>query len=492
MSQPQPPPLEVWLRSLPPERLQKVARAHAARAQALGLCVTQPDGSEKPIPPVLSPVVVDPAWLRGQVRDACHLAELVRKVTAGMLAGPERGEILDALWPFERTCIDAAGLPERLANVRADLFLGDRGAQALELNATIPAMQGYSDIAARAFLEAVGPELGLDQARIERAVADNGENTRALFESLQAFARARTGRNFERVALLHRPMDSQLSELRYLARRWEQLGVRALVAEGTELRWDGSRASVRGEPVDFIYRHIFARRIEPDTDLARLLPTPLAFPIANPVAAPYEMKRTFAELSRTAHEPELARRYGLDDADLALVRAFVPWTRPFRAGPTDGPDGERIDELVSHVAREPARYVLKRSWDYGGRAVFLGFEAELPVTLERAKVAFGEPLHWPDLVHRCAGDRVGGGFIVQERVVTRAEEHLLVTDAGPSWQPFFTDFSVYACVGQPDPGWGGVVRASTSAVVNIASGGGVAPVLNAAAAAPLLAAIART
>ncbi|MBS2028014.1 MAG: hypothetical protein JST54_08940 [Deltaproteobacteria bacterium] len=482
---------ERWLRELPPARLEPVASRYAARAKELGLCVTQPDGSEKAIPPVLSPFVVDDAWLKAQVDAAQHLTALVHRVTSGMLAGPEKTSILDALFPFERTCIESAGLAERLATVRADLFVGERGAQALELNATIPAMQGYSDIAVRAFLEAVGPELGLDAKAIERAVTDNGENARALFDALQLFCRARTGKPFERVALVHRPQDAQLSELRYLSRRWEQLGVRTFVIEVGELAWDGARVTARGEPVDFVYRHIFARRIEPDSGLGQMLQKRQTLPLSNPVAAPLEMKATFAELSRTAHEPALAKRYGLNDAALERVRAFVPWTRPLKHGPTDGPEGERIDELVAHVAHEPARYVLKRSWDYGGRAVFLGFEADLPVTRERAAAAFGEPLAWPELVKRAADDPRGGGFVVQERVVTQAAEHLLVTADGARWLPFFTDFSVYASLGQQTPGWGGVVRASTSAVVNIASGGGVAPVLRAQAAAPLLAALAK-
>lgn len=478
--------LHDWLRGLGPERLASIARRHAERARTLGLCITAPDGSESPIPPVLSPVVVDGAWLRTLARETQTLAELVRRVTANMLQGPERAELLEALFPFERTCIESAGLPELLGCTRADLFLGPTGAMALELNATIPAMQGYSDIAARAFLEAVGPELALDAAAIDRAVAANGENSVALLQALQAFMRARTGRPFESVALLHRPQDAQLSELSYLARRWTALGIRCVVAEADALDWDGAQAKVHGAPVDYVYRHIFARRVEPQSGLGRLLQTPSRFPLSNPVAAPYEMKRTFAELSRAGHEPEVARRHRLADEEVALVQRLVPWTRPLRAGPTVGPRGEAIADLVEHVCAEPAAFVIKRSWDYGGRAVFLGFESELPVERERARAAFGEPLSWPELVRRAVDDPRGGGFVVQTRVVTAPEQHLLVTDAGPRWQPFFTDFSVFASVGLEAPEWGGVVRASTSAVVNIAGGGGVAPVLRAQAAQPLV------
>jgi hypothetical protein len=484
--------LEHWLRALVPERLEGLARRYAARAESLGLCVTRADLSQVPIPPVLSPVVVQDEWLRARQQEAADLGELIRKVTQGMLAGPERNEILGALYPIERSCIEPRGAPEQLADVRADLFLGPSGAQALELNTTIPAMQGYSDIAARAFLETAGAELGLEPTRIDQAIAANGENAVALLEALQQFCQSRFGKAFERVALVHRPADSQLCELHYLARRWEALGIHAHVVEMSELAWDGAdKVTAAGARVDFVYRHIFARRIEPQSGLGRLLHLPQAFPLANPVSAPLEMKRTFAELSRTAHEPQLAQRLGLSEKDLELVRRFVPWTRPLLRGPTDLPDGTRVSDLVEHVAREPAQFVLKRSWDYGGKAVFLGFEADLPQTRAREVDAFGQELGWQELCQRAADDPRGGGFIVQERVVSQPEEHLIVTDQGPSWQRFFTDFSVFASVGQAQPRWGGVVRASSSAVVNIASGGGVAPVLRAGAAAELIAAAER-
>ena len=489
------PDLETWLRGLPKTQLDALAERFGRRAAELGLCVTLPDGAQRPIPPVLSPQVVSDAWLAAQRESAHHLTALVHKVAAGMLAGPERPVILDALFPFERTCIEAAGLPEQLANVRADLFLGEGGAQALELNTTIPAMQGYSDIAARAFLEVVGAELGLSAAEIERSVQANGENAVSLWHALQASARAQTGRPFERVALVHRPSDAQLSELRYLARRWEALGAHTVVCDVDQLTARGDQVLADGQPVDFIYRHIFARYVPPEGVLGALLQKRGAFPLANAVSAPMEMKRVLAELSRTAHEPAQARRFGLDGADVAHVAAFVPWTRPLVSGPTVGPDGARVAELVAEVAAHPEPYVLKRSWDYGGRAVFLGFEADAPSTRARAQAAFGEALEWPALVARAAADPRGGGFVVQERVRTSAREHLLVTEAGPSWQPFFTDFSVYASLGVDAPegggptAWGGVVRASTSAVVNIASGGGVAPVLHTRAAAPLLRAL---
>jgi hypothetical protein len=55
-----------------------------------------------------------------------------------------------------------------------------------------------------------------------------------------------------------------------------------------------------------------------------------------------------------------------------------------------------------------------------------------------------------------------------------------------STQPMFVDFSAYASLGMHPPPWGGVCRASSSSIVNIVGGGGVAPLLRDDVAAELL------
>jgi hypothetical protein len=465
---------------MPPASRDALAKRFAERAFSLGLAVTLPEGGERPIPPLLTPVVVDGPWLQSEVGRIGELTALIRQVTDSMLRGPERAEVLDGLFPFERECIEARGLPEVLAVVRADLFFEGGSARALELNATIPAMQGYSDAAVRAWLEAWAPELKLSSEQLEALIKTNGENTLALLAALRAYHRKRSGRELERIALIHRPQDAQLTELRYLARRWEREGIRATVAEASQLERRGDRVEISGQPIDLVYRHIFARRVEPSWGLAPLLKEPGLVPLTNAVAAPLEMKRTFAELSRCVLEPDLARRHGIDHDRLRALADLLPWTRPLRSGPTHDPDGKAVSNLLDEVAARPERYVIKRSWDYGGRAVFLGFEAELEVTRERSRQAFGEALHWPQLVQRAAADDRGGGFVVQERVRAEPAERLVCDAEGGAarWRTFFEDFSVYASLGLPDVPWGGVCRASLSAVVNIAGGGGVAPVLH--------------
>jgi len=63
-------------------------------------------------------------------------------------------------------------------------------------------------------------------------------------------------------------------------------------------------------------------------------------------------------------------------------------------------------------------------------------------------------------------------------VDVQRERHLLATPGGPVVAEVFVDYSSFASVGlEPEPAWGGVVRASGSRIVNIQGGGGVLPLL---------------
>jgi hypothetical protein len=153
-----------------------------------------------------------------------------------------------------------------------------------------------------------------------------------------------------------------------------------------------------------------------------------------------------------------------------------------------GPDGERTEDLVALVAADPKRFVLKRAWDYGGKAVFLGRSAGTVPYTERVKAAYGDLLGWPELCARAAADPAGGGFVVQEVVDSPPEDHLLCEPTGTVLPAsFFVDYSAYASVGLArQPAWGGVCRGSMSEIVNIVGGGGVLPLITSEVASKLL------
>jgi hypothetical protein len=459
------------------------APALARAAFSRGLAVTAKDGARRAIPVTATPVVLEASEIRRRAEQARLLSLATVKVSRAVLAGEAPEVLLGALSPLERQLAVATHARlERLAVTRVDYFVSDRP-WALEVNATIPAMEGYSDIAADTFIETVGAHGGLAGEEVARLKAANGSNALALHRALLTGYRAERGEGQQprRIALLCRRNDAQVSELLYLAERFRQLGTEADVVFPDELSGT-DRVEARGQAYDLVYRHLFVRRLEEaDAPWVRAflaeVPGRRAV-LLNPPASQVEVKTALALLSEALVDGALARGAGVTDAELAAVAACVPWTRLLRRVATVGPRGNPVADLVERVASEPDRFVLKRAWDYGGKAVFVGAARETDGFAARVEASYGSRLAWPELVARAAEDRVGGGFVVQERVETRPEPHLLCTEGGTLAADLFVDYSAYASVGlSPEPAWGGVCRGSSSLIVNIVGGGGVVPLL---------------
>jgi hypothetical protein len=463
----------------------------ARTAYARGLAVTRPDGTTRPIPVTATPVILDAAEIRRRATLSAHLSSATVKMTRAVLASERRELLLGGLSPLERALTERTfARVERLATTRVDYFVDTRP-RALEVNATIPAMQGYSDIAARTFLEVVGRHFRYPERALPALLALNGSNALALYRALlDGYAAERDGKPPDTIALLCRRNDAQITELRYLRERFREFGSDVDLVHPDEVEGE-EHFEVRGKRYELVYRHLFVRRLEETPapwveDFFGTVPGRKAV-LLNPPASPVEVKTTFALLSEALVEPGLAEWAGLSAEELEALRDSVPWTRRFQHGHAVGPDGERVEDLVARVAAEPRRFVLKRAWDYGGRAVLLGRSVDTPAYLERTRATYGAELSWAELCARAATDPTGGGFVVQEVVETTPEEHLLCEEGGNRALRLHVDYSSYASVGlERQPAWGGVCRGSTSEIVNIVGGGGVLPLLTTEVAQKLL------
>ncbi len=429
------------------EALERVGRAAAERAWSEGMTVLKPDGSVVPIPLVAEPEVVTREALAGAAAEAGRILAGAVKLARALLASGDARDRAALVEPFSGLEAEAmarlfeAPLPVLVA--RVDFLIPSEAGQprALELNATIPAMPAYADLAAFSWIRAAARARGRTPREENALVAACGSHMERLREALLAFYRQRGGTAARpSIALVHRPGDAQLGELRRLAAHFEQLGHRAealMPAECDPDRWD------------VLYRHVWAHRVDPQAPFARALREPARYVLANPVNGLLEAKSLFARLSECGADPALAGRAGLDPEERAAA-ARLPWTR--RLEP----------ELLPEVIGDRARFVVKRSWDYGGKSVHLGAEV-------------GQEA-WARTVEEAARDARGGGFVVQERIFATRRPATRIAPDGVTRGELYRDLSTYCGMGPSRPG-GSVVRAAASPVVNILGGGGLAPVV---------------
>jgi len=461
----------------------RLGRAFADEALRRGVHVVRPDGSLWPIPVLLSPVIVPKALLVQASHDARLLLDGLCRVTRQLMEQPnDLGNLVARLFG-DFSELEAAGLrqtyrdAEQLATARVDYLLDESGQpRALEMNATIPAMQGYSDSVAEAWLRTV-KQLG--DADVDRILAKNGRNTDELLASLVAHHRHAGGRQGASLDLVivARAGDAQRGELDHYVRRWTTLGHRVEVVTPDEIKLGSDGATVHGRKPDLFYRHIFARRLDPTSDFARMLLEPRRHRIFNPIASHLEVKGTLALLSEAAAEPQATM--GLSDEIIAAVRRTVPWTRVLGTGPSTGPDHKPIADLAAWARIEGRRLVLKRSWDYGGKSVFLGADLDDDGTQARLRSVVGPGLghtgqiRWADLVDHAVA--ASDAWVVQELVHARPQRHLRVDADAVRSVELYLDLSAYTNLGDAPAPTGGVVRASASRIVNILGGGGLAP-----------------
>lgn len=445
----------------------------AERAAHAGLAVTQPDGTRRPIPIGALPVILSDEEIAHRTALAAHLVSATAKAARWRMASSRRDAVLSALGSAEQRLVQATwnGAAD-LAVARVD-FLGSPKLHALEVNATIPAMQGYSDIAAEAWLATVAA----GRADLQQLMAANGSNALALLHALaDLYAQARAD-ELASIGLLCRRGDAQLTELEYLRERFRAAGLKVHIVHPDELTWQRGYLVHQGQPFQLLYRHLFLSRLDatpaPELEAAITASARHGTVVLNRPAPHLEMKSTLALLSFSAESPELAPTIGLTEVERQAIRSAVPWTRSLGVDPLDaGLDGDTFTKVCAN----PAAYVLKRSWSYGGNEVFVGRAHDTDAFWSRVQATYPDVNRWADLLDRARQDPHGGGYVVQRAVPRVLSEQVLCTPMATHRASVVTDYAAYASIGTM-PKWSGVCRAATSDVVNIVGGGAVVPIL---------------
>jgi len=132
-----------------------------------------------------------------------------------------------------------------------------------------------------------------------------------------------------------------------------------------------------------------------------------------------------------------------------VIRRTVPWTR--RLIPRKTQHGAREVDLIEHVRKHRAQFVLKPNDDYGGHGIAVGD----CLTSSEWDAA---------LSHALAGD-----YVVQEQVELRTEIFPIFSESRWALQPMYVDTNPFLFAGRVE---GAMVRLSDSPVVNVTSGGG--------------------
>ena len=285
------------------------------------------------------------------------------------------------------------------------------------------------------------------------------------------------------IAIVARSGDAQYGELRHYVRRWEALGHRAFIATPEVVRIEDGRAVVDGVIPDLIYRHIFARRLDPASDFARMCLRARALPRVQPDLEPPRGQGD-ARPARRRRPPTTPtpRASGSTTTSATAVARAVPWTRLLQHGPTTGPDGERIDDLARVDARpRPRSWCSSAAGTTAARASSSATSsptarpatARLRALLGRAPA---EVVDWDALVDFALADR--DAWVVQELVRGAARAPSARRRRAAPTRATCTSTCRRSPTSARRRGRRAArVRASESRIVNILGGGGLSPLV---------------
>jgi hypothetical protein len=415
------------------------------------------------IPASMDPLVIqDKLWMK--LRDDARLILFALQKLGAVLRQDPGHRLFAQLAPLEKEAADFAGL----ATARLDLFFDGDDLKVIEANTTIPAMQAYSDMIRRAYGEAFHP-----QKKIEHSNSDD-----LLHSLLEHYERTGGKSARPRLAIVARAGDSQRAELFWLQRAWQAQGYETLLLTPDEIEIRKGLLWGAAQPLDLVYRHIFAHRLAPNSAFARACLQAERYRVFNPIAAHLEAKGVLAELSRYAADPQLGLSIGLKDDEVDATVRRVAWSRLLERGPASLPDGTQVSDLISWVKERPQELVVKSSLGYGGHGIFIGSSFSEKSSLDRARklLAVSHEVSWPELIEALL--KMGGGqWIVQRKVSGRKIRHRFWSEGQWMEKETFIDCSIFTNSGVNFRPHGGACRFSTDAIVNIGQGGGLMPLL---------------
>jgi hypothetical protein len=301
-----------------------------------------------------------------------------------------------------------------------------------------------------------------------------------LFDSLDIMARFRQGRrvrfNPTMAPLLHALVASYRewggtaqppvmaivdwrnvptwTEFEILRDAFIELGVPTLVCDPRELSFDNGVLTAEGRRIDLVYRRVLMNDIVARPDECAALVKAYesrAVCVANTFRCKLAHKKAFFAVLTDERNASL-----FSEAERAVIRAHVPWTRLVSDAETVR-NGRRSGLLkVAEDDRE--NFVLKPNDEYGGAGVKLGWEMT--------------PSDWSAALRTALSDPPGS-WVLQEKILVRREVFPQFDEAGHvTMRDMLVDFAPYLFRGRMS---GYLTRLSATGLANVTSGGGQVP-----------------
>ena len=383
---------------------------------------------------------------RTQYDEIANAAEVIAGTFRTLaLAALENDEIFNKLDLTESEAKMARinpGYDKLCVTSRLDTFVAGNNFKFLEYNAETPAGVG-DQMQLETVLENI-PE-------VREFLAEN-KNWRPkphqkLLESLFMTYREFGGKKSKpNIAIVDWEGVSTESEFYILSDYFESKGFRTLIVDPHELEYDGEKLHAGSFDIDIFYKrvliHEFLEKFDESHPFIRAYSDGNIF-MANSFRVKLGHKKAgFAILTDDKYEHLFAPN------QLEIIKKHIPWTRKVEECKTKFDDVE-ID-LTEFLRQNRETFLLKPNDDYGGKGIVLGWETSQS--------------DWETAIQ----DSLKDSFIVQERAEIEKKEFPVYSDE-VRMENLLVDFDPFLFLNKVE---GGLVRLSSSSLVNVTQGGG--------------------
>jgi len=333
---------------------------------------------------------------------------------------------------------------------RLDSFLTSARYSFVELNGESPAGIAYADAAYDIFSSLPVMKEFAKHYNV-RPLYGRRLMLEVLLESYEEFL-GHTPERKPRIAIVDLPGVPTVSEFELFRDFFESNGYPSVICTPQELEFRDDRLSVSGEEIDIVYKRLLVNEYLPIIDEYPALLNAYragAICMVNSFRSKLIHKKAlFAVLTDERHASLFSA------AELAAIRAHVPWTRIVRDEASDY-GNERI-ELLEFVRRNSECLVLKPNDDYGGHGITIGWNVDQS--------------EWDDAIEKALKN---GDYLVQERVPTARETFPALTDDGRvEFAEQLVDLDPLLFNGKVGSAF---TRLSYTELANVSSGGGMVP-----------------
>ena len=393
--------------------------------------------------PFPRPNLVSPAAYE-QIRGVCRrIFRAIEKVEDRL--GPELWNRVDLTGEERELVAIDPGFSRSSPSARLDSFLTTAKYQFVELNAETPAGIGYAEVLTELFLELPIVKRFQERYALRRFTARD-----RMLDTLLACYHEAGGRSAKPTIAIVDYDDVPTRTEHFLFRDFfEARGCPALVCDPRQLAFENGRLRFDGREIDIVYKRLLVNELlEKKDELGPFLAAARAraVTIVNPFRCkPIHKKAIFAVLT----DDEMQGLF--TEHERKAIAAHVPWTRRMREGKTTR-QGRPID-LVEYARAHREELVLKPNDEYGGKGVYIGWEAS--------------ETEWEEAL----ATALRSSYVVQEKVNLQRESFPeLAPELG--FRDLIVDLDPFVFQGEVE---GFLTRLSGTSLANVTSGGGQVP-----------------